>query len=528
MSSEYKPGIKYGPNNRPGIDWDRYQAGTGGSLDFSQGGIQGNVAKDAGWWNPWDMDLQYDENGRPFFEGSFGGAREYIDEQYFKDNPESGSIGKETSRKEAFNAQEAVKKAGKFKVDPNEMSDWGKIGYMAAPALSKGANAIGKGIVGGTKALVGGAGAVLGGTGAVLGGAYGGLKKGVGTAYDALSEAWQNHTGRDDNNAPLPAKRSRLLRANDEVYQNMSEEEQIQYDKVFGRGMSDEEKKNNTRLYGARNVNASIKPTTRSSTALPSIYTGTPPVNVMSQSKTSAMFQGGPKQVAERMARNPEFAAGMAEHYPDFEYNIPDPSNNNQSALWQGPNAAPNAAPNIDPNWEPTITQTPQQVKAARTPTQTDQQLYEEHLAQQKRIEARQANSTTNTEQQDAIDAANAQDPNELAKTLIGINPIHEPNSPQVVAEQEAELKTEHKRNLFNDAYSNWQEDGKYAAIPDELVKQLGRKTYDEYKSGLITDRMMKDILKGWKDKNDKASNPFPLQKAGQNLNWWGKLKSKI
>ena len=245
MAEEYKPGIQYSPTNKAGVDWDRYQSGTDSSLDFSQGGIQGNIAKDAGWWNPWDMDLKYDENGKPYFEGSFGGKREYIDEQYFQDNPESGSIGKETSRKEAFNANQAIKKAGKFKVDPNEMSDWGKIGYMAAPHVGKIPGAIGKGAAVLGKAGLKGAGAVIGGAGAVLGG----VQKSAGKAYDALTEAWTKHTGRDENNVDhsgnqqgyeeylksLKAKPSTLLRADDDTYNNMTDEEKLQYNLTFGR-----------------------------------------------------------------------------------------------------------------------------------------------------------------------------------------------------------------------------------------------------------------------------------------------------
>ena len=245
MAEEYKPGIQYSPTNKAGVDWDRYQSGTDSSLDFSQGGIQGNIAKDAGWWNPWDMDLQYDENGKPYFEGSFGGKREYIDEQYFQDNPESGSIGKETSRKEAFNVNQAIKKASKFKIDPNEMSDWGKIGYMAAPHVGKIPGAIGKGAAVLGKAGLKGAGAVMGGAGALAGG----IKKGAGKAYDALTEAWTKHTGKDENNVDhsgnqqgyeeylksLEAKPSRLLRADDDTYNDMTDEEKMQYNLTFGR-----------------------------------------------------------------------------------------------------------------------------------------------------------------------------------------------------------------------------------------------------------------------------------------------------
>jgi len=220
MAEEYKPGIKYGPNNRAQVDWDRYQAGTGSQLDYSQGGIQGNMAKDSGWWNPFDMDLKYDENGKPFFEETFGGDRQYIDEQYFQDDPESGSVGKETTRKEVFNAKQALKKASKFKVDPNEMSDWAKIGYMSAPHIGKIPGAIGKGV----GAVVGGAGNLIKkGAGAIIGG--------PGKAYDALTEAWTNHTNRDENNQPMTKA---AVGAGNKVFDNMSDEDQRAYNTAFG------------------------------------------------------------------------------------------------------------------------------------------------------------------------------------------------------------------------------------------------------------------------------------------------------
>jgi hypothetical protein len=469
MAEDYKPGIQYGPNNRAQVDWDRYQSGTDSSLDFSQGGIQGNMAKDAGWWNPWDMDLQYDENGKPYFEGSFGGKREYIDEQYFKDDPESGSTGKETTRKEAFNAKQALKKASKFKVDPNEMSDWGKIGYMAAPHIGKIPGAIGKGALAVGKGALQGAGAVLGGAGAAGAWTYGGLKKGAGFAYDALTDAWNKHTAPDHSGnqegyeaylKSLEAKPSTLLRTDDDIYGNMSEDEKTKYNLTFGR----------------QSQNGAVTGMNRTSNAISS------------------------------------------NDIPSNE--VLDEISNNTST-----------DPFIDPNWQPSNNQSSEEVDEVRTTNLTDQEEYEKLLAQQERIKARQANSNVNTSQTEAIDKANALNQNELANNLINLN---DPNALTKYAPNKhpkEQFKTAVASNTeFNKAYEEYKSGGSNIEdASDELVAQLGIDVFSQWKMGELS---QDDLNKLLEEKGGFGAGtgkyPFPLQKAGQDLNFWDKLKSKF
>jgi len=135
----FSPDDEYSQENPHLIDWHRYEPTLENQhLIHEQDDVTG---LDPSFWNPFagDADLQYDDQGRPFFDS--GGERQYIPEEYFTDfaAPEGsglqhGTDFKKYDKKAQKKAKEAAKQQG-LTVDPNAMSDWAKIGYMAGRGM---------------------------------------------------------------------------------------------------------------------------------------------------------------------------------------------------------------------------------------------------------------------------------------------------------------------------------------------------------------------------------------------------------
>ena len=124
--------------NRPDVDWSRYIASDEGITS----NVEWNKKKGAFEWDPWmgfgSRELQYDEQGMPYFAGSMvGAARQYIPEEYLS-TAKGGSATKGINFAQKQKELKMANAPQQIDVDPNMLSDWGKIGYLLGGAIDRG------------------------------------------------------------------------------------------------------------------------------------------------------------------------------------------------------------------------------------------------------------------------------------------------------------------------------------------------------------------------------------------------------